>query len=509
MHTSGKPVILIVDDESTNISILQDILEKDFEIMGTKMPKKAIELARRFKPDLILLDVMMPEMDGWDVCKTLKADPQTQSIGIFFVTAKNDSRDRIKGFELGAQDYLTKPVLAKEVEARVKGFLARKQEEQHLKKQLEQAKKMEAIGTLAGGILHDINNLLTPIMGYVHILMKRFTGKNLEMLHRIYQSTLRLSELSRQILLFSRKSPGRKEPLRLKVQIKEIIKLLQIGFPKSIQISLSLPDNPFIIKADLTQIHQVILNLCINAAHAMDNKGELKISLDEVEIGPTKNEWMTRRCKPGKYVILRVEDSGCGMGEETLKKIFDPFYTTKNSGEGTGLGLATVKAIVEENKGGIRVKSEVGKGTYFDIFFPSYDQPMKKEKHITSEIQGGEETILVIDDEKDIVDSVTMILEEVGYTVIATTDGTEAVDLFSSCDIDLVITDCDMPGLDGFELIKKIQCMDDSVPIIICTGYPCRTQIRGLKQGFHVIYKPFNPVQICEVIRKLLNASRQ
>lgn len=506
MQSAHRPVILIVDDESSNINMLQDILENDFDIMGTKKPQKAIELASKFQPDLILLDVMMPEMDGWEVCKVLKSDKKTKNIGVFFVTARTDPEDRIKAFDLGAQDYLTKPVLAKEVLARVKGFLAIKQKEKHLKKQLEQARKMEALGTLAGGIFHDINNLLMPIFGYSHVLMKRCSGENLEMLNRINQSATRLSDLSTQILFFSRQDRDRKEILIITVQIKEIIKLLRIGLSNAIDIKLTLPEKHLGIKADLTQIHQVVLNLCVNAAHAMGKSGLLLISLEQLEFKQPKVQDMVLPLDPGKYVRLRVEDDGCGIEKNVLDEIFNPFYTTKKAGEGTGLGLATVKDIVKEHFGGIQVKSTPGKGTIFDVYFPCSESKAKRKDKVVFEKHSGPETILLVDDEKNVVDSIAMVLEEHGFSVISTTDSQQAVTLFETSEIDLVITDYDMPGMDGFELAEKIADIDDSVPVIFCTGHPSLTKIQKTTTDYHFIFKPFNPIQICELSRKLLGS---
>lgn len=508
-ETDQKPVILIVDDESSNINMLQEILEGDFDIMGTKSPEKSIELAKKFLPDLILLDVMMPGMDGWEVCKILKSNHFTQHIGVFFVTAKTDPQDRIKAFELGAQDYLTKPVLAKEVEARVKGYLAIKQKEKHLKKQLEQARKMEALGTLAGGIFHDINNLLMPIFGYGHVLMKRFSGKNLEMIQRINQSAARLSDLSTQILFFSRQALSKKETLIITVQIKEIIKLLRVGLPNAIRIKLNLPDYHLGIKADLTQVHQVVLNLCVNAAHAMKKNGLLKISLDQIEFDAVEDGDMIVSCQPGKYVRLRVKDDGCGMEPDILSEIFDPFYTTKDPGEGTGLGLATVKDIVAEHHGGIKVKSEPGKGTCFDVFFPCASENIQKQNQEDCYVDGAGETILLIDDEKNVVESISMVLEESGFTVISTTDSKKAVDLFLTSDIDLIITDYDMPGIDGFELAARIREIDESIPILFCTGHPNLAKMHEMAKNYPFIYKPFNPVQICELSRQLLDETKK
>ncbi|MBF0232270.1 MAG: response regulator [Desulfamplus sp.] len=570
-----KPLILIVDDEVVNIEILREIVENSCEVIATKSPLKAIELSEKFQPDLILLDIMMPEMDGWEVCRKLRSNPKTARIGIFFVTAKTDPADRIKSFQAGAQDYITKPLLALEVQARVRGYLARKQEENCLRQQLEQARKMEAIGTLAGGILHDINNILTPIFGYLQILMNNIDGKDNAMLGKIYLCAQRLAELSRQILNFSRQNEHKKEVLRLKIQIKEIVKLLKIAFPKSIVFSLSIADKPLKIKADLTAIHQVVINLCVNAVHAMNGKGILKIVLDEVNLpsdmkvstppdpnnghalllGTTKNESLmstdssknyhinhsrTKGETPAgsltvqppdnltvqstdkqesnelavkdqdelieqTYVKLTVEDNGCGMDSHMLSKIFEPFYTTKKIGEGTGLGLTTVKSIMEEHQGKIVVESQTGKGSAFHLFFPSTDHGQKKSEYPQIKMERGTESVLIVDDEKDIVESISTALSEAGYQTIATTRSDDVVDLFSSNKVDIVVMDIDMQGLNGIEVAQKLRKITPCIPVVFCPGYQLQEHDELTKGLYnYLLYKPFNPQDLCRLIRKAL-----
>ncbi|MBF0468263.1 MAG: response regulator [Desulfamplus sp.] len=562
-----KPLILIVDDEAVNIELLREIVEKYYEVIATKNPLKAIELAEKFQPDLVLLDIMMPEMDGWEVCRKLRSNPKTAKTGIFFVTAKTDPADRIKSFQAGAQDYITKPLLALEVQARIKGYLAKKQEENFLRQQLEQARKMEAIGTLAGGILHDINNTLTPVFGYLQILMNNIDGKDNAMLGKIYLCAQRLADLSRQILNFSRKNENRKEVLRLKIQIKEIVKLLKIAFPKSIVFSLSIADKPLKIQADLTAIHQVVINLCVNAVHAMNGKGVLKIALDEVCLpsdmkvsmppdpdlyipdkdktpegsltiqpadndhalmGATKNESLVittvsgdfhinHECKKVNaqnqaelvgqtYVKLTVQDDGCGMDSQMLSRIFEPFYTTKKTGEGTGLGLTTVKSIMEEHQGKIVVESQTGKGSAFHLFFPSTDHGQNKSAYPQIKMRRGTESVLIVDDEEDIVESISTALSEAGYQTIVTTRSDKVVDLFSSNKVDIVVMDIDMPGLNGIEVAQKLRKINPSIPVIFCPGYQLQEHnelIKGLYS--HLLYKPFNPQALCMLIRKALD----
>ncbi|MBF0259413.1 MAG: response regulator [Desulfamplus sp.] len=529
-----KPLILIVDDEVVNIEILREIVENSCEVIATKSPLKAIELAEKFQPDLILLDIMMPEMDGWEVCRKLKSNPKTAKIGIFFVTAKTDPADRIKSFQAGAQDYITKPLLALEVQARVRGYLARKQEENCLRQQLEQARKMEAIGTLAGGILHDINNILTPIFGYLQILMNNIDGKDNAMLGKIYLCAQRLAELSRQILNFSRQNEHKKEVLRLKIQIKEIVKLLKIAFPKSIIFSLSIADKPLKIKADLTAIHQVVINLCVNAVHAMNGKGILKIVLDEVNLpsdmkvstppDPDNGSADNLTIQPADkqesnelavkdqdelieqtYVKLTVEDNGCGMDSQMLSKIFEPFYTTKKSGEGTGLGLTTVKSIMEEHQGKIVVESEKGKGSAFHLFFPSTDHGQKKSEYPQIKMERGTESVLIVDDEKDIVESISTALSEAGYQTIATTRSDDVIDLFSSNKVDIVVMDIEMPGLNGIEVAQKLRKITPCIPVVFCPGYQLQEHDELTKGLYnYLLYKPFNPQDLCRLIRKAL-----
>ncbi|MGD9305582.1 MAG: ATP-binding protein, partial [Desulfobacterales bacterium] len=333
--------------------------------------------------------------------------------------------------------------LEKKVEERTKA-LARSE------KQLQQVLKIQAIGTLAGGIAHDFNNILFPIVGYTELTMDEVpedsaARKNLE---EILKAAHRAKDLVQQILTFSRQSGQEREPIKVQYIIKEALKLLRATIPSTIEIVQHLEENCGAISGDATQIHQVIMNLCTNAYQAMpESGGKLEISLTEVDI--TYADTIERvGLKPGRHLRLSVKDEGCGMEPAVMDRIFEPYYTTKLHGKGTGLGLAVIHGIVKNHGGDIIVDSQLGKGSTFHVFLPIIDEVDVQTKTPTfTKAAKGSERILLVDDEVQIIDMEKQMLEHLGYKVTSSTDSQKALELFTRKpeDFDLVITDMTMP----------------------------------------------------------------
>ncbi len=347
-------------------------------------------------------------------------------------------------------------------------------ERKRLEGQLLQAQKMEAIGTLAGGIAHDFNNILAAILGFLE-LANLDTAENSRIKYNLQQSMKaahRAKDLVQQILAFSRQNKRERKPLHMGPIVKEGLKFLRASLPTTIAIKENIEEDLGTVEADPTQIHQVLMNLCTNAADAMrEQPGVLEISLIKME----ETSGLYPELDPGPYLRLRVSDTGQGMTREVLKRIFDPYFTTKETGKGTGLGLAVVHGIVKSYKGHIAVSSEVKKGTTFDIYLPRTDN--KKVAWEADRLEplplGKLERILFVDDEAAIAEIGQRMLEHLGYEVVVKTGSMEALELFRTQPegFDLVITDMTMPNMSGDKLAKEILRIRPDLPIILCTGF--------------------------------------
>ena len=378
-----------------------------------------------------------------------------------------------------------------------------------LEKQLSQLQKMEALGTLAGGIAHDFNNILSGIIGYTELSLNEISEKmEVHMfLKQVLKASLRARELVKQILTFSRQTEYERKPLDVNLIVKEVLKLLKPSIPSTIEIRENIQCISGKILADSTQIHQVLMNLCTNAFHAMkEHGGILEIILTDIDIN-MDNIDLYRDIKKGHYIKLSVSDTGHGMTREIMERIFDPYFTTKGQAEGTGLGLSVVHGIVKSYNGEIKVFSEPGKGSTFDIYLPDIDVETGEEETSKS-VPRGKEKVLIVDDEEDLAIMMQSILNRQGYDVIVSTDSVEALRIFrENPDIDLVITDQAMPKITGTQLAQEIYSISPSVPVILCTGFTEELNIEkvtypGIRKFF---IKPFTIRNIAEGIREVLN----
>lgn len=379
-------------------------------------------------------------------------------------------------------------------------------QQRQLEEQLRQSQKMAAIGTLAGGIAHDFNNLLAAILGYAELaLLKLPPGGALQReIRQILKAGGKASELVNQILAFSRKETTKRIPIQPGVLIKEVIKLLRGTIPSTITIRERIAATDRMILANPTQLHQVVMNLCTNAFHAMEEQGgEMTLSLESVR-KPLREKEEER-----EWIRISVADNGCGIEPATLERIFEPYFTTKPSGKGTGMGLAVVHGIVESHGGRIEVKSTVGQGTTVQVYFPvvagvEAQRPRKEEQSLV----GGDESILVVDDEQMVADYLKGFLEQLGYRITICNDGSSALALFEHNPqaFDLVITDQTMPGKTGFEMARNMLALRPDLPIILCSGYssalsPERVAKAGIRE---FMMKPVSLHDLAPVIRAVL-----
>jgi len=344
-------------------------------------------------------------------------------------------------------------------------------EKKKLEARLRQAQKMEAIGTLAGGIAHDFNNILFPILGYSEMLMND-APDNSDLkrdLSMIFNGTKRARDLVKQILAFSRQREYDLKPIKVHLVVKEALKLIRSSIPATIDIMQNIIDCELVM-ADYTQIHQVAMNLLTNAYHAMEKKGgKLKVTLKEVDLRADDLKGMP----PGTYVRLTISDTGIGMDQSTIDRIFDPYFTTKKEGKGTGLGLAVVHGIIKSHGGHISVYSELGKGSEFHVYLPVIKAQQETKQIEIQPIKKSNERILVVDDEKMVVEIQQKMLKRLGYDVTSCTSSVEALKAFQANpdNFDLIITDMTMPDMTGDQLAQKIMEIRTDIPIILCSGF--------------------------------------
>jgi PAS domain S-box-containing protein len=384
-----------------------------------------------------------------------------------------------------------------------------------IKERLLQAQKMEAIGTFAGGIAHDFNNMLAVILGYTEMALDKIAKDSTvhDDLQNLYQAGLRARDLVMQILTFSRQAEQKMQPVQVNLIVKEALKFLRSSLPSSIQIRSNIASGGKVL-ADPTQIYQVLMNLSSNAMHAMRHSGGvLEVSLEAVRID-TKFATRHPEAVADAYMKLTVADTGEGIPAVTIKNIFDPFFTTKAKEEGTGLGLAVVHGIAKSCDGFIKVSSEPGQGSVFNVFLPLIEAQAAKKPpdEIKGPLPTGTERVLLVDDDKVLVDICKHTLQRLGYRVTTRTSSIEALELFKvKCDeFDLVITDLTMPNMSGDKLATELIALKPGIPIIICTGFSKmireeRVKTLGIKA---LLLKPVIKPDMAFMVRKVLDEAK-
>ncbi|XOF32859.1 MAG: response regulator [Candidatus Electrothrix sp. YB6] len=651
--------ILVIDDMLENLRLLTDMLSSEgYKVRPTQEPQLALDSALADPPDLILLDVKMPDIDGYELCRRLKQDERTAEVPVIFVSALQELHDRVRGFEVGGVDFISKPIHREEVLMRVKTHLQlrhmqqsleelvaertaalqrscealrrseqkykslfndaldmihlvgldgniadanltelqtigytreefigkplldiihpdkrtetasvlkrvfagktvrsyqtvltaksgrlidvevsafpqfedkkvifaraivrditeRKKEEEEKKKleyQLRQTQRLEAVGTLAGGIAHDFNNILTPILGYAELVQQELPRGSVprQDMQAIIDAGNRAKELVQQILSISRQGEHECQPLKIHLIVREALKLLRASLPTTIEIRQNIRATSGVVHADPTKVHQIIMNLCTNAYHAMQEKGGiLGLSLTLVEVEESETDFLAMILPAGQYLRLEVSDTGHGMDKETLDRIFDPYFTTKGKGKGTGLGLAIVHGIVHSYGGHISVYSSPGEGSVFQVYLPHIQSPSAVSAPEQESLPKGNESILLLDDEEVIVAMERKILEGLGYRVTALTSSSEAWELL--CDqpdsFDLVITDMTMPGMTGIDLAERYLTLRPDACIILCTGFSRlvngdKAKASGIRA---FLMKPVSRKELAKTVRKVLD----
>jgi CheY-like chemotaxis protein len=528
MHESEKR-ILIIDDTPTNIRVLVPILMEHgkFQINIANNGKDALKLLEKVKPDLILLDIMMPEMDGFETCQIIKNDETLKDIPIIFLTAKNEPEDLARGFELGAADFVSKPFNSVELIARVKTHielktnrdllktrlekLVQKRTEQlehetieklKLKDQLMQSQKMEAIGQLAGGVAHDFNNQLGGIIGSAELIKHNTDNEKINKYSNMILNAAQSSaNLTKQLLAFARKGKETSMPVDLNRIIVQISELLQRSLDKKINIIQDFDIcNTFTI-GDPAQLENALLNIAINAGHAMPDGGTLTFNTCIVELS---DEDMKRfNIEERTCAQIKVSDTGTGMPQEVMERIFEPFFTTKDKDKGTGLGLSATYGAIQQHSGHISVESTLGEGTTFTLLLPS-----SQEKTIFNNVDNkiadiSSSRILIIDDEPIILFTVSEILRELGCQVETAEDGPKGIEIYEKNPdlFDIIILDKIMPRMNGLEVFYKLREIKDDVKVILASGYSEEQAQQILDSGVKAfIRKPYTMATLTKVL---------
>jgi two-component system, cell cycle sensor histidine kinase and response regulator CckA len=376
--------------------------------------------------------------------------------------------------------------------------------------QLHQSQKLETIGMLAGGIAHDFNNMLAAILGYTELMLEEKSEQDTEYraLSYIHSSTERAAALVKQLLVYSRKSTAELKPVRVGALIDETLQMLERTLPKTIRIMAYVDEEQDRVMGDAGRLQQAIMNLCLNARDAMPNGGELRIEVGRLSVEKPV-EMPRAQMRPGDYVRIRIQDTGQGMAPDVLAHIWDPFFTTKPAGEGTGLGLAVVQGIMQTHHGHVQVESQVGRGTSFYLYLPAASEPQIDEVQTRVEPPGGNETILIVDDEPILLDLLFDILHSKGYHVLAANTVGDAIDFIEAVGdrIDLVISDNMMPGMTGRGLTQEILARRPEMKIMVCSGFsPTReSEMTNMDYVTSYVQKPYQRRDLLTKVRQALD----
>lgn len=522
--------ILLVDDNPENIRMLLALLGDEFAVVAARDGERALALARSEpRPDIILLDVMMPGMNGYEVCLKLKSDPATRDIPVLFVTALTNEEDERYGLSIGAVDYIVKPLRPELVRARVRNHLDLKQHRDHLERlvekrthelsqaqqQLHQSQKMDAIGRLTGGIVHDFNNLLGVLIGNLDLLHERLTddAESMELVDAGLNAALRGAELNKRLLASARRLPLRPEPVNVGRALADIIKLVALSLGKQVVVTLAQDIGCWPIHVDPSQFQNAIINLVINARDAMNNNGEIRIDATDLpdHPGPPK----------GDYVRISVSDTGCGMTEEGLSHAFEPFYTTKDAETGTGLGLSMVYGFVTQSGGSIDLRSELGRGTTIEFYLPRCLAPIGAGEAPVVEAlprfpaEPGQLLVLAVDDNPDILKVTLRQLRDLGYQTRDAGTADEALALIEQGLVpDILFTDIVMPGgMDGAQLADHVRAVLPNTDILLCSGFNKWTSrgehaTEGIGIKDRLLAKPFRKDELARALAAIREAPR-
>jgi two-component system cell cycle sensor histidine kinase/response regulator CckA len=515
-----KAAILIVDDQQANITLLEQMLRGAgfLSVSSTSNPNEVCELHRQNRYALILLDLQMPGLDGFQVMEGLKSIETNGYLPVLVVTAQPGHK--LRALKAGAKDFVSKPFDLAEVLMRVRNLLEVRL--LHLESEMRteqaegrfiEAQKMGALGHLAGGVAHDFNNILAVIMGYSDLIALEGGADHPLQKHNaiIRQAADRAVGLTRQLLIFSRKQTVLPIVLDLDDEVRHLDKMLRRLVDESIELRIVPGEQTGRMMADPGYIGQVLMNLVVNARDAMPKGGHLSIATHNVKLD--ENYARTHAgVVAGDYVMLSVSDTGSGMTDEIKARIFEAFFTTKPSGKGTGLGLATCQTIVQQSGGHIGVYSEVGKGTTFKIYFPRVRIPLSAAIGTVHArpLPGGTETVLVVEDDASVRHLARDVLEGLGYHVLRASNGQHALNVareHKSSKLRLVVTDVVMPVMGGKLMVEWLKTSYPDLKIIFTSGYTEDAIMHHgvFEPGTEFLAKPYAPAALARKVREMLD----
>jgi signal transduction histidine kinase len=540
-HSGSR--VLVADDNADMREYIRSLLSNSCDVQTVENGKAALAAVRRQRPSLILADVMMPEMDGFDLLREIRADPGLRDIPVILLSARAGEESRVEGMEAGADDYLVKPFAARELIARVRSNLelarvrseataalrklneslaqqveAEVAERMKAEEALRQAQKMEAIGHLTGGVAHDFNNLLQVVLGNLDGLKRRIDGAATPSrgeINRAVEGAMRGAEraasLTQRLLAFSRRQPLEPRPVDANRLVTGMSELLRRTLGESIAIETVLGGGLWRIFADPTQLENAVLNLAVNARDAMPDGGKLTIEsanahLDEAYAAEHQE------VRSGQYVMLAISDTGIGMTKEVIASAFDPFFTTKEVGQGTGLGLSQVYGFVKQSNGHVKIYSEPGEGTTVRIYLPRLIGEMVAEEEIAVGAMpsgDGSEIVLLVEDDEAVRELSATMLRELDYAVIQAEDGAKALQILEIVsNVRMLFTDIGLPGgMNGRQLAEAARRLRPKLRVLFTTGYAQNAIIHHgrLDPGIDLISKPFTAAALAMKIRELLD----
>ena len=529
-NTHNRHKILLIDDEEMGAELVAQMVadDGDLDFASVSDPRAALAAARERRPTILLVDLRMPVIDGFEVIRLLRQDGPDPDVPIIMLSSEDDPVLKVKGFEIGANDYLVKWPNRRELIARIRyhshAFLARRDrdaafadlklsQQQLLQKSQEletsqaalfQAQKMEALGNLTGGIAHDFNNVLQIINGSLS-LIKMYCAGNERAAQKIdvaLAGIARGSQLSSQLLAFARRQPLQPETVVVKKLVDDVSILLQHGLGETIRLELGPMDDLWNVTADPGKLENVLLNLVINAKDAMPDGGVVKMSARNVAPRQFRND-------PNPFVVISVTDTGSGIPAEIRERVFEPFFTTKPKGKGTGLGLSMAYGFVKQSHGHITIDSVVGSGTTVSIYLrATHDTATHTVLREAPAKTDTKELVLVVEDEDGVRSSTIELLEALGFRTLSAADGESALALVDSNeDIDIVFTDVVMPGpVRSIDFVLRAQALRPGLSVLFTSGYVQSDVLEEWsgKSDINFLAKPYNIDDLAAKLKYLL-----
>ena len=523
MDSRPLRVILVDDDEDDYLitrDLLSEIESQEYDLEWVTSYYAGLEAIGRNEHDIYLIDYHLGERNGLELLRQALQDGCEAPV--LLLTGQGDREVDIEAMKAGAADYLVKgQINAALLERSVRYAIERKRSDQErakLEEQLLQSQKLQAVGTLAGGVAHEFNNLLTPILGFTKMVLDSPTleDRARDRLQVVHNAATRAAELVLQLLAFSRQEIIETRVINLRELILGIEKMIRHLISEDIELTIEVTDDLRLIKTDPGRMEQVLVNLAVNARDAMPNGGKLIIKADNATL--TREHLHEHpQLTPGEYVTLTVQDSGIGMTEQVREHIFEPFFTTKEVGKGTGLGLSTCHGIISQNGGGITVDSAPERGTRFTIYLPQVDEaadelPQPDAEPLT--IPSGNETIILVEDEQAVREVTASMLREQGYTVFEAFDGANGLNVAKELvdrEIHLLLTDVVMPHINGRELAERVLTIHPETRVLYISGYTSDI-LRSHDVSVSLIgflQKPFTCASLAHKIREVLDAREQ